>query len=296
VTGFADLLTAIDKVQTSIEVCVNYRTGIEEHTAGDDGKVELVPPRLACRIGSPFPFPNELTMSTVCATATRRECEPELEHPLPFKDLPPDVQERAIAKRQNDPEHSWPEWHDVEFLTETLVNDLEFEFGLTVATRFRLSNGKTTNDGYELYWGTYRTEVEFQHDALDLDKFLAHGVAGCGHYDADIAAIRDLMHTAEVIGAMFGVDIEWDCSLRDDDHRCTLADWNTSEEIKEEQQATIEPLAEEIRKRLKAVYRTACYRVYKIIEAEIDYHNSDECIRELLENDNDLFDDEGEAV
>jgi hypothetical protein len=39
---------AIDKVQTSIEVCVNYRTGIEEHTAGDDGKVELVPPRLAC--------------------------------------------------------------------------------------------------------------------------------------------------------------------------------------------------------------------------------------------------------
>jgi len=235
-------------------------------------------------------------MSTVCATATRRECEPELEYPLPFKDLSPNVQERAIAKWQDDPNHSWPEWHDVEFLTENLVNDLDYEFGLTVARRYRLSNGRTSNDGYELYWGTYRHEVEFHCERLDLDKFLAHGVKGCDHYDADIAAVRDLIQTATVLGAMFGVDIEWDCNIRDDDNRCTLAYWNSSEEINEEQQATIEPLAEEIRKRLKVVYRTACYRVYKTIEAEIDYHNSDEYIRELLEDSDDEFDEDGEAV
>jgi hypothetical protein len=239
-------------------------------------------------------------MSTVCATATRRECGDELEYPLPFSELPPDVQEQAIAKWQDDPDRSWPEWDDVQFLTENLVNDLDYEFGLTVATRdesyIGADNQRHTIKRPELFWGTYRSEVEFQCERLDLDKFLSHGVAGCDHYDADIAAIRDLMHTAEVIGAMFGVDIEWDCNLRDDDHRYTLADWNTSEEINEEQQATIEPLAEEIRKRLAKVYRTACYRVYAFIEGEIEYHSSDEYIRELLEDSDHEFDDEGRLV
>jgi hypothetical protein len=234
-------------------------------------------------------------MSAVCATATRRKCEPELEYPLPFKDLPPHVQERAIAEWQDDPEHSWPEWHDVEFLTENLVNDLDYEFGLTVAaTCYRRGNGTTSNDGYALYWGTYRHEVEFYCERLDLDKFLAHGVAGCNHYDADIAAIRDLMQTATVLGAMFGVDIAWDCTVRADGITRREAEWDSSEEINEEQQAMIESLAEEIRKRLKKVYRTACARVYEIIESKIKYHNGAEYIRETLEgNDHYEFDEDG---
>ena len=158
-------------------------------------------------------------------------------------------------------------------------------------------NERRTIKRLELYWGTSRSEVEFVADRLDLDKFLAHGVADCDHYDVDIAAIRDLMHTAEIIGAMFGVDIEWDCKLRDGGSSTVAqAEWNSSEEINAQQQATIEPLAEEIRKRLEAVYRTACYRVYKIIEAEIDYYNSDEYIRELLEGSDDEFDEDGEAA
>ncbi len=237
-------------------------------------------------------------MSTICATATRRECEPELEYPLPFKDLPPDVQKLAIAKWHDDPDHTYPEWHDVQFLTENLVNDLAHEFGIEVSSQTYPARvgGRTEQRNWrpKLYWGTYRHEVEFECDALDLEKFLAHGVQGCQYYDADIAAVRDLMQTATVIGAMFGVDIEWDCKLREGGSSTVAqAEWNTSEEVNAQQQAQIEPLAEEIRKRLAKVYRTACYRVYAIIEGEIEYHSSDECIRELLEGSDDDFDEEG---
>ena len=227
-------------------------------------------------------------------------------YPRPFAELPKRVQELAVEKWQNDPDNSWPRWDDVDFLTESLVNDLEYEFAIKVATRAESyighDNQKRTIKRPELYWGTYRHEVEFKVDSLDWEKFLTHGVEGCEYFDEDIARIHELAAVADIVGAAFGVSICWNCRLTTDSRLDIYdrASWDIDGDNRQltiEECAAIQAIADEIDKLLGEVYDTACARLYEIIESEIDYHNSDECIREDLENNEHFeFDEEGELV
>ncbi|MGO9110708.1 MAG: hypothetical protein ACLP9L_15920 [Thermoguttaceae bacterium] len=90
------------------------------------------------------------------AIATRRQCAPQdLEYPMRYAELPPDVQQRAIERYRDDPNNSWPRWDEVEHVTEMLVSDLEYEFGIDVQeTTHKDAKGRAYNVPEELPAGS----------------------------------------------------------------------------------------------------------------------------------------------
>ncbi len=95
---------------------------------------------------------------------------------------------------------------------------------------------------------------------------------------------------------MYGYDPDWELGLTENDFG-RYADYSVArEQLSEEAWDMLWTICEELNGLLKAYYLKAVDRLKKIVDGEIDYHNSDEYIAETLAANDWLFDEDGEHV
>lgn len=225
-----------------------------------------------------------------------RPAKVALEYPLPYDKLPPEVQRKAIESWQED--HYFPDWDEVEFLTETLQNDLEYEFGIDVAYRSagKSHSGKDISEP-KLFWDTYPLLVTFNAN-LDIDKVMSHGVPGCEYYSPLADDLRQCRQTIQMLDAvrMHDYDPEWSFEMGEKECEANYEIYDDTE-LTDEQATVYDRLAGQMSDVLKEIYDTACRQLAKILDDEIVYRNSDECIAENLEAcDHWLFDEDGDLA
>jgi len=240
-------------------------------------------------------------MSTVCEDDALCEAPSELDFPLPFSELPPELQEQAIESFRNS--RAFCEHDDSEIFTENLVNDLEYEFGLQVQDdTYTIGNGKTRSRPH-LYWDHYHREVEFEAD-FDLEEFLKHGdpeitkSEGPTAYQPSIAAVRETLALAESVANVMGVEVSWSLRLRCGKYDYNLAEYEIVSSLWDmDASEDMEIFRSRLDEQMAEVYQDACHRCLKIIDDEIDYRYSDEYVREELQaNDCWEFDEEGDLA
>jgi len=249
-------------------------------------------------------------MSTVSNETAPIEEQEELDFPLPFKDLPPDLQKRAIESFR-DSDHCW-HWDDNDFLQENLAEVLDYEFGLTAATRYRLVNGRRDNDYHAIYWDQYNY-VEFEVDEFNIEEVIKHArndaatVAkhGTCYFQPKAAELAALLHAVEMIE--LGMGVAFNASYRiteGNEYSDGRVEWewpdgghpHTIDTASPEYQAA-RMLFARINETLKAYHEAARRRLKNVIEDEEAWRYSDECIRDTLEgNDHWTFDEEGRLV
>jgi hypothetical protein len=242
------------------------------------------------------------TLTRRKATRTKRGRPAADEYPLPFRELPKRLQERALESFRNSEQSNDWDSTDSEDLTENLVNDLAYEFGLEVSTRVRQShNGKTYSEP-QLYWDNYHRTVEFQADLLDLEKVLKHAdpeifkTEGETAYQPSIAALKETLDLAEKAANIMGIAVSWTLRLRCGRDEYHLAEYSVDYSLWDDADPgeAMDAFVEPLEANLKDIYEDACARVLKIIDGEMDWRASDEYLRDTLEN-NDCFefDEEG---
>jgi hypothetical protein len=252
-------------------------------------------------------------MSTVCAEAApcEQQEQVELDFPLPFSELPPDLQEAAIESYRN-MGRCW-DYDDNERLQEDLGEVLNYEFGIEPEYEtFKGKDGKNHRGNPRIFWNQCN-HVEFEIASFDIDEVLKHSghketldrEFGTCYYRPEAKELAVLLHAVEMIE--LGMDWEFNASYRlkpDEKHdhydRC---DWewpdghpydakNATQEYK-----TAAALFDRIEAALKDYYEAACSRLKKIIEDTEEYQYSDEGVRETLEaNDHWEFDECGDLV
>lgn len=220
------------------------------------------------------------------------ECDEEEEfEPRLYRDLPPEIQKLAVKEWRNNDDYDC----DTEFITESLEELLDYEFGIQVHQRTqRCRNGKTYDEP-KLYWGTYRHEISFHAD-LDIDKLLSHGVPDCEYFSENAAELLTLWNMKDLLDAvrLDGYEPEWIIKMDEDDRSIECNYYGC--DLTTEQQEVYDSLADRMTESLKSIYKDACERIYESVNAEIDYHNSDEYIIDRLDNGDYKFNEEGEIV
>ena len=223
-----------------------------------------------------------------------RKRKPRLKYPLPFAKLPDDIKALAIERWRD--ANPWPDWDDGNYLTEDLEQDLEYEFGIEVAQDHRkMASGKTISTP-RLCWDACPLEASFI-DKGQIDDILAHGVPGCEYFHPEAERLMALLAKARFVESLCGCDIEWSLSVSLEGREYTRrADWNCQEAVGASNEKMLGQIADEMDSVLEAYYDKACSRLCKIIDSEIDYRNSDECIAETLQANEWEFDEEGRMV
>jgi hypothetical protein len=172
---------------------------------------------------------------------------------------------------------TWDEW-DSEQLTDCFAETLLEEYGIEVGTyAVRLHNGNTQlrpdiGDG-----------VRFKA-SLDLDEMAKKD-----------DCIRKLLQAVEILEALNNWDYppQWYASFNDDRARVTP---EYRDARGEDEQRILDNICTGIEIELNAIYEQACERLKEIGYADIKYHDSDECVEDLLTANDYLFDEDGEFV
>jgi hypothetical protein len=225
------------------------------------------------------------------------ECEEEEFEPRPYKDLPPEIQEKAIEKWRDD------RWNrgdfDTDFITEMLCDDLEYEFGIEVSTSTQKGYNGRTHEHPDIEWDLSYCQgdgVSFKA-VVDIDKVIAHGVPGCEYYSPHAAKLRELWQAVQMLEAVSMVDIDWSFGFdRKNGHarHDAYAYWDSYEGVDEDAQKVLDTLTDTMQDVLNEIYDDACRRMRKIGYSQIEYQDSNECIAEELDaNDHWQFDEEG---
>lgn len=218
--------------------------------------------------------------------------EEEEFEPTTYDKLPPEVQEKAVERWRET--YSCPQWDDVDYLTELLVDDLDYEFGIRVAYRNTKYNNDKTASEPDMEWDTYPFRVSF-HDDLDLDAMLAHGVKGCEYFHQEIMDLRVALAMIDLLDSSVYGESEVIMRLSPQRDYYTRVEINIHERADDHASAYY-ALSETIEKLLEAIYEKACRRLKDILESEIDYRNSDEYIVEYLSESDHEFDEDGKIV
>jgi hypothetical protein len=214
-------------------------------------------------------------------------------YPLPFNACSPKVQERIIEKWRDDPDNCWPRWDEVDQVTEMLEEVLSYEFGIRVLYRAtKYDNDKSASEP-DLQWSICNPlEVTFTSD-LDIDDLLKHGAPGCEYFNADIAALRELIDAATVAEFLMLLDLDWTFSLTENEYHPRAEYSSNDRGMTAQEQEPFDKLAEAMGRLLARIYKTACGRCEQVLERENDYRCSDECIREYLEDCDCKFERDG---
>ncbi|MGA2253041.1 MAG: hypothetical protein ABSG53_00130 [Thermoguttaceae bacterium] len=243
-------------------------------------------------------------MSTVCDETAPCEEQEEPDFPLPFSELPPDLQERAI-KSFRDSDHCW-DYDDSDFLQENLGESLTYEFGVKPEYDFHKGkDGKTRRGNPKIYWDQYNY-VEFEVDEFDLDEVLKHArndeatlkQYGTCYFKPEAAELVTLLAEVVLLEAELGVEFNASYRLTEGKYSSERVEWEWVGEWEDNpEHAAASMLFARIDETLKAYYEAARRRLKNVIEDEEAWHYSDECIRDTLEN-NDCyeFDEEGDLV
>jgi len=250
-------------------------------------------------------------MSTVCDETAPCEEQEEPDFPLPFSELPPDLQERAI-KSFRDSDHCW-DYDDSDFLQENLGESLTYEFGVKPEYDFHKGkDGKTRRGNPKIYWDQYNY-VEFEVDEFNIEEVIKHArndaatVAkhGTCYFQPKAAELAALLHAVEMIE--LGMGVAFNASYRiteGNEYSDGRVEWewpdgghpHTIDTASPEYQAA-RMLFARINETLKAYHEAARRRLKNVIEDEEAWRYSDECIRDTLEgNDHWTFDEEGRLV
>jgi hypothetical protein len=213
----------------------------------------------------------------------------KLDYPLPYDELPPDVQAKA---RQWWRDH---DGYDDDNMTAVLVEALEYEFGIDVTEVSRKAHdGKRYNEP-AIEWESYPFRVNYKA-ILNIDKVCAHGVPGCEYFSDDAARLSQLWQAAQVLEAVEIAEnytVDWSFKIDGAARVDYRAAWRGP---REEQDAVMDDLACAMEKALDAIHDAACKRLGKIFDSEEEYRSSDEYIAELLAGNAWEFDEEGGRV
>src|SRR5665648_157150 len=130
------------------------------------------------------------------ASPTNRRKKPKVEYPCPYSKLPPEAQKAA--------REWWRECEradfDVDGMTEMLVNDLEYEFGIDVSSSTVGGRNGKPYSRFDIEWGFSYCQgdgVSFKAN-VDIDKLIAHGVPGCEYSSANAQRLGELWQAAQV--------------------------------------------------------------------------------------------------
>jgi hypothetical protein len=230
-----------------------------------------------------------------CATITKRKRRRKYEdgEGRPYSELSPEAKERAREwwreRERND--------FNTDGMTEMLVNDLEYEYGIEVSySTCKCGNGKTYNRP-DIEWDFSYCQgdgVSFKTD-INLEKMAAHGVPGCEYFSFDAQKLAELWKGMQVVEAVSFSEYSIDWTIRLDKGNATV-EYRTYRDQDEGEDRLCTMLATEMEKILESIYKDACRRLEKIGYDDIEYRNSDECIEEEIEANDYKFDEAGERV
>lgn len=220
-------------------------------------------------------------MPTKTAKSRRPHC---------FSELSQKAKDRVIERWRE--EQVYPDWDDVDFLTETLEEVLSYEFGITVARRLYTTQGGKTGSNPRLFWETNPFSVEFDPEGVDLDELMKHGQEGCEYFTADAARLVELWDAVSTMDVfVWNHDPDWTFDMKEGTADFSLYDESDEDLFSVEQ---YRKFGEEIGECLKAIYDAATSRLEDMLRSEIDYHYSDEYAAELLEDDGKEYNKDGD--